>query len=99
MKNLRVSAKLMVGFLVAVMLTAVVGGVGIYGLMRAADSSARMYDVNTLPLPYIAKVAENIHELRVYVRAYARDDDEPSYSEPYCLDKTGKEPGHERRNY
>ena len=35
----------------------------------------------------------------VYVRAYARDDDEPSYSEPYCLDKTGKEPEHERRNY
>jgi len=71
MKNLKVSQKLTVSFLIAILLTAIVGLVGIFGLITASDSTARMYDMNVVPLPYLAKVAENVHELRTYVREYA----------------------------
>ena len=70
MKNLKVSMKLIVGFLIAVILTAIVGVVGLYGLLTASSSTSRLYDVNVVPVPYLSKVTENIHEARVYVREY-----------------------------
>jgi len=71
MKNLKVSQKLIIGFLIAIILTAIVGAVGIYGLLTSSAASSRMYDYNVVPLPSLSKVAENVHELRIYTREYA----------------------------
>jgi len=70
MKNLKVSMKLIVGFLIAVALTAVVGGVGIYGLLTASSATSHMYDYNTAPMPYMSKAIETMQRMRVNTRQY-----------------------------
>ena len=70
MKNLRVSKKLTVSFLIATLLTGIVGIVGINGLLTASNTSSTMYESNTVPLPYMSKVIEDMQRIRVNVRQY-----------------------------
>jgi len=73
MKNMRVSAKLIVSFLVTIVLTAAVGGGGIFGMITTSNTNERMYETSTVPLPYIADVIENVQRIRVNVRQYVID--------------------------
>ena len=70
MKNMRISMKLIVGFLIATVLTAIVGAVGIYGLLTSSNTSSAMYDVNLMPLPYMSKVIETMQRMRVNTRQF-----------------------------
>ena len=73
MKNMRVFMKLIVSFLIAVTLTGVVGAVGIFGMQTANNTSSEMYNNNTVPLPYMTSVIENMQRIRVNVRQYVID--------------------------
>ena len=68
MKNLKVSIKLIVSFTIIVALTATVGIVGIIGMMSINNAKREMYYTITSPLPYLAKIEENLQGARVYVR-------------------------------
>ena len=70
MKNLKVSMKLIISFLLVAVLTAVVGVVGIVGMQQINNASTEMYDMQTVPMPYIAKILEEFQKLRVTVREY-----------------------------
>jgi methyl-accepting chemotaxis protein len=71
MKNLKVSAKLIVAFLTVIALTAAVGAAGAIGLMTLTAASDDMYDYNLVPLPYMSKAIETMQRLRVSTRDYA----------------------------
>jgi len=77
-KDLRVSAKLIVSFLIVAILAAFVGGVGIYGMWSINTGASAMYDDQTVPMPHMAKVIEMLQRQRACMReliiAAATDD-------------------------
>ena len=70
MKNLKVSMKLITSFLLVAIFCAAVGVVGIIGMRQINSSAVEMYEMQTVPMPYMAHILENIQMLRVDVREY-----------------------------
>ena len=68
MKNLKVTTKLILSFLLMAVLTAAVGVVGITGMIQIEQSGLYMYENVATPLPYLARVQETLQNMRVYVR-------------------------------
>ena len=68
MKNMKVARKLIVSFLIVVILTAVVGGVGLVGMMQLNRSMSSMYDMQTVPMPYMSKIMEMMQRQRACMR-------------------------------
>ena len=68
MKNIKVSAKLIVSFMIVIVLTAAIGGVGIIGMLQIADSGSYMYENLTAPLPYLARAEQTLLVIRIHVR-------------------------------
>ena len=68
MKNLKVTAKLILSFLLIAALTAAVGVVGVTGMIQIEQSGVFMYENVASPLPYLARVQETLQNVRVYVR-------------------------------
>ena len=68
MKNLRVSSKLILSFLIIAVLATAIGVMGITGMVRIEQSGAYMYENVASPLPYLARVQETLQNMRVYVR-------------------------------
>ena len=68
MKNMKVSAKLIVSFLVVAILTALIGGVGIFGMMQINDGASGMYNNQTVPMSYMTKIVEMLQRQRAYMR-------------------------------
>ena len=68
MKNMKVSMKLIVSFLIVIVLTVVVGVIGIFGMNNINAAKQEMYYTVTVPIPYLGKVEENLQSARVYVR-------------------------------
>ena len=68
MKNLKISMKLMISFLVVIALSVIVGIVGIIGMGRIEHNSEMMYETYTTPLPDVAKSLEYLQRLRSQLR-------------------------------
>jgi len=70
MKNLKVSVKLIVGFLLVALLTAIVGFIGIFGMRDINQSFDEMYELQTIPLPELGKAIEMLQRQRACMREY-----------------------------
>ncbi|MDR0223084.1 MAG: methyl-accepting chemotaxis protein [Oscillospiraceae bacterium] len=70
MKNLKVSVKLILGFLIVAALTALVGIVGIIGMNGIDSSFDKMYNGQTVPLPDMGKAIEMLQRQRACMREY-----------------------------
>ena len=70
MKNLRVSAKLSIAFLIVIALSVVIGVMGIIGMNQINNASDRMYRTYSQPLTYISYAKENLQEIRFLIREY-----------------------------
>jgi len=68
MKNLKVSMKLVVSFLIVIALTLAVGIIGIVGMMNINDGSTEMYERQSVPLAELAEARELFQRLRVQLR-------------------------------
>jgi len=68
MKNMKVSLKLIVSFLIVVAFTAAVGAIGIFGMWDINVGSNTMYEQQTRPLGDLAYAIEYFQRLRVQVR-------------------------------
>jgi len=68
MKNMKVSAKLIVSFLVVGALTVAVGVVGVFGMTRIADSGSYKYGNIIQPMPYLASAERTLLTIRIHVR-------------------------------
>jgi len=65
MKNMKVSMKLMVSFLIVVALAIGVGAVGFIGMMYINDGSTAMYEEQASPMVYIGEAIEFFQRIRV----------------------------------
>jgi len=68
MKNMKVSVKLMVSFLVVTALAVIIGAVGIFGALQINAGSTEIYQKQTRPLTDIALAREDFQRLRVLAR-------------------------------
>ncbi len=71
MKNLKVSMKLIISFLIVAIMTIAVGGIGIYGMNAINQRDTAMYETQTVPIPQLSKVVETMQRIRVNVREFA----------------------------
>ena len=63
-KNQKISKKLIIGFLIVAFLTAIVGAVGIVGILQVNEEDTELYQENTLALQYIGDAAKSFQRLR-----------------------------------
>jgi len=68
MRNLNVSAKLIVSFLIVGMLAMAVGGVGIFGMLQISASGSYKYENIIEPMPYLASTERTLLTIRIHVR-------------------------------
>ena len=68
MKNIKVSSKLFIGFLIVIIMALIVGIVGIYGMTSISSDKADMYYQKTKPTPYLGRSMETLQRIRVNVR-------------------------------
>jgi methyl-accepting chemotaxis protein len=66
--NLKVSAKLLLGFCFVAMLTAFIGYLGITNMKTIDDNDTLLYEQNTVPIAKIGNVQQYFHRVRVRVR-------------------------------
>ncbi|MCL1903260.1 MAG: methyl-accepting chemotaxis protein [Oscillospiraceae bacterium] len=68
MKNIKVSLKLITGFLITAFLTVAVGAMGVFGMREINKGASSMYDNQTVPMPYMTKVIEMLQRQRACMR-------------------------------
>ncbi|MCL2248048.1 MAG: methyl-accepting chemotaxis protein [Oscillospiraceae bacterium] len=68
MKNMKVSKKLLVSFMIVIALAVTVAAFGIFGMMQINDGSQTMYEHQTEPLADLAAAREYFQRLRVQLR-------------------------------
>ena len=70
MKNLKISQKLMVSFLIVIALAVIIGVVGIVGMSQLNAAQDKMYISQTEPLTDMASVVQYFQRIRVNVREF-----------------------------
>jgi methyl-accepting chemotaxis protein len=68
MKNMKVSLKLIVSFLIVTALTASIGIVGIYGMIQTSGMTRSIYYEQFTPLEQLASIQDYLQRARVNVR-------------------------------
>lgn len=65
LRNLKIARKILFGFLLSILVTCIVGAVGITGLFRISNADQTLYDQKTAPLQYITKMMEMLQKIRL----------------------------------
>jgi methyl-accepting chemotaxis protein len=65
--NLKISAKLIIGFLFVAVIAGVVGGVALVNINNMSEADVLMYEENVLGLDYAGNAAVEFQEVRLYV--------------------------------
>jgi len=71
MKNMKVSAKLLLSFILVVILTAIVGVIGIFGMQQISAGSTEMYYEQLEPIVFMGYASEYFQRIRVQMRNVA----------------------------
>ncbi|MDR2569017.1 MAG: methyl-accepting chemotaxis protein, partial [Oscillospiraceae bacterium] len=71
MKNMKVSMKLIVSFVIVIVLCVIVGGVGIFGMLQINNGSTELYQRQARPLATLGEARELFQRLRVQIRNVA----------------------------
>ena len=70
MRNIRISLKLLVSFLIVVVFAIAVGGVGIYGMYSISEADERMYSENLVALSTLGDIRETFQRQRLSLREF-----------------------------
>ena len=76
MKNVKLSTKIIVGFLFVAVISGVVGAVGIYYTKQITTADRELYLFNTVPLASIGSLGANFQEVRVLFRDAIEEQDD-----------------------
>ncbi len=67
-RNLKISVKLKIGFLFAVVITCIVGCIGIAGMRQISAADQSLYDQQTKPLQYISNMIQAVQSICIEER-------------------------------
>lgn len=70
MKNLKISAKLILSFLVISFISVIIGAAGIFAVQQMKTDSKTLYEKETAPIPVISKVISSVNDLASLSRDY-----------------------------
>ncbi len=76
MPNVKLSTKIILGFLFVAVISGVVGGVGMYYTRQITAAGQDLYVFNTVPLANIGSLGANFQEVRVLLRDAIEENDE-----------------------
>ncbi|MCE5264114.1 MAG: methyl-accepting chemotaxis protein [Deltaproteobacteria bacterium] len=76
MKSMKLSVKLIAGFLSVAVITAVVGLVGIISINKITEADRQLYELNTVPVAKMGSIASNFQQVRVLYRDFIAQQDE-----------------------
>ncbi len=88
MKSVKLSTKLIAGFLFVALISGVVGVVGIYYLRQITKADQELYTFNTMPLASIGSLGANFQEVRVLFRDVIEEQDDARRKEK--MDQIGQ---------
>ncbi|WP_333651862.1 HAMP domain-containing methyl-accepting chemotaxis protein [Lacrimispora sp.] len=71
MKNMKIKAKLIVSFSMVVLLSVIVGMVGIFGMLRISKADTRLYEENLLGTEAMGDMNNAVTSLRMHLRSMA----------------------------
>ncbi|NCC68411.1 MAG: methyl-accepting chemotaxis protein, partial [Clostridia bacterium] len=63
-KNIKISKKLIIGFLIMAVLTSIIGVFGIFSINRLSKSDTSLYDEDTVGLQYAGSAAVEFQQIR-----------------------------------
>lgn len=69
LKNMKISRKMVLGFLLLIFITAIVGATGIWGMYRISSEDKFLYEQYTKPLTYISNMVQEVENMRTDVRS------------------------------
>ncbi|WP_367567916.1 methyl-accepting chemotaxis protein [Lacrimispora sp.] len=93
MKNMKIKAKLIVSFSMVVLLSVMVGIVGIFGMLRISKAGTRLYEENLLGTEAMGDMNNAVTSLRMHLRSmaiYGPRDPHYTASEQAIKEITGK---------
>lgn len=67
-KDLKISRKLQIGFLISIIVTCIVGSIGIFGMSQISKADQSLYDQQTKPLDYLAKMIQSVQAIQIEER-------------------------------
>ena len=70
MKNLKISQKLILSFLILSLITTIVGCTGIYSMIQMKASGTKLYEKQTAPLSVISDLTVNLEHIKSQSREY-----------------------------
>jgi methyl-accepting chemotaxis protein len=66
--NLKISGKLILGFIMVAIISALVGGVGIYSIQKVSDMDTELYEKATVPLAEMIGLTNDYQSMRIITR-------------------------------
>lgn len=63
--NMKISAKLIIGFIIVAIISGVIGVVGIFYIKKINDNDTLLYETNTVPISQLAEIAELFQRQRI----------------------------------
>jgi methyl-accepting chemotaxis protein len=82
--NLKISVKLIIGFLLIAFIAAIIGVVGIMNIRKVNDADTQLYEENTVGLSYTGDISTNFQRLRYNALKLTIIDNEADINE--CID-------------
>jgi hypothetical protein len=76
MRKVKISVKIILGFLLIAIISGIVGVMGIYYTQRITVADRELYIYNTVPLAHIGSLGINFQEMRVVLRDVVDEQDE-----------------------
>ncbi|MCX5818720.1 MAG: methyl-accepting chemotaxis protein [Deltaproteobacteria bacterium] len=76
MKSMKLSVKLIAGFLSVAVIAAVIGVVGIFYINKITVADGHLYELNTVPIAKMGSIAANFQQVRVLYRDFIAQKDE-----------------------
>jgi methyl-accepting chemotaxis protein len=76
MKSMKLSVKLIAGFLLIAVIAAVIGLVGIFYVNKITVADRQLYELNTIPIEKMGRLSTNLQEVSVLYRDLIADKDE-----------------------
>ncbi len=73
--NLKLSVKLLCGFVLVALIAGIVGLVGVIGIHTINDAGTQLYEKNTVPISIIGEITENYQKFRVNLRDLVLNED------------------------
>ncbi|MGI5936506.1 MAG: methyl-accepting chemotaxis protein, partial [Oscillospiraceae bacterium] len=73
-QNLKMTSKMLVGFVTVAVIAMIVGAVGIFNVLKIQDADEQLYQENTLGIQYCSEVLSNFEQLRYTALSLATQD-------------------------